>query len=335
MRVPFKAATTVCLALMVAGLAGAAFAETNEIRLSRQYGVGYLPLMVMEQQQLIEKRAAAAGLGKVAVKWVTFAGGSAANDALLSGSVEFAGGGIGAFVTLWEKTKGEVKSPGAISSYPMYLNTTNPAVKSIKDFTEKDKIALPAAKISPQAVTLQAAAAQAWGAENYGKLDSLTVTLAHPDALQALASGASEINSHFTTPPFQYQELKNPRVHRVLNSNDVWGGALTANILWGTSRFAEQNPASYKAVADALSEAIAWVNANKRQAAELYVSMAKDKSSVEEILAMLNNPEIQFTQAPQNMMKFVDFKFRIGTMKTKPASWKDLFFPNVWTLPGS
>jgi NitT/TauT family transport system substrate-binding protein len=35
------------------------------------------------------------------------------------------------------------------------------------------------------------------------------------------------------------------------------------------------------------------------------------------------------------MMKFLDFKLKIGTLKTKPASWKDLFFPNVWALPGS
>ena len=328
------AAACMAAATAAAGASEAA-AETGEIRLSRQYGVGYLPLMVMEQQQLIEKRAATAGLGKVTVKWLTLAGGSAANDALLSGNVDFAGGGIGAFVTLWEKTKGEVKSPGAISSYPMYLNTANPKVKSIKDFTDNDKIALPAAKISPQAVTLQAAAAQAWGPENYARLDSITLTLGHPDALQAVLSGASEINSHFTTPPFQYQELKNPKVHTVLNSNEVWGGALTANILWSTSKFVEQNPLAYKAVADALAESIAWVNANKRQAAELYVALAKDKSGVDEILGMLNNPEIQFTQTPQNMMKFVDFKVKIGTLKTRPASWKDLFFANVWTLPGS
>jgi NitT/TauT family transport system substrate-binding protein len=328
-------ALAVVLAVACASASRTALAESDQVRLSRQYGVGYLPLMVMEQQQLIEKHARADGLGSVKVSWVTFTGGSTANDALLSGSVDFAGGGIGAFITLWDKTGGRVKSPGALSSYPMFLNTTNAAIHSIKDFTDKDKIALPATKISPQAVTLQVAAAATWGAESYDKLDRLTITRGHPDAVQELLSGISEIDAHFTTPPFQYRELQDPKVHTILNSNDIWGGALTANILWATSDFANANPKLFKAVDAALKEAIDWVNANHQKAAELYVTIANDRGGVQPILKMLDNPDIQFTQTPQNMMKFIDFKVKTGTLKHRPESWKDLFFPNVWQLPGS
>ena len=41
------------------------------------------------------------------------------------------------------------------------LNTANPDIKSIKDFTERDRIAVPSIKVSVQAVLLQMAAAAA------------------------------------------------------------------------------------------------------------------------------------------------------------------------------
>ena len=69
-------ATLVCLSLM-----DQAKAEAKEVRLSKGYGILYLPLIVMEQQKLLEKHTAAAGLGPVQVNWVTLDGGNIINDA--------------------------------------------------------------------------------------------------------------------------------------------------------------------------------------------------------------------------------------------------------------
>jgi len=326
----------VAFALGVALAPGEARAEASEVRFAKQYGIAYLQLMVMEDHQLVEKHAKAAGVPLKAVSWNTFTGGAAVNDALLSGAVDFVGGGIGAFVTMWSRSKGilDVKAVGALVKMPMYLNSRNPNVKSIKDFTEKDRIALPAVRISPQAVTLQAAAAKMFGDANYAKFDSLTVSLGHPDAMQALSTGSSEINAHFTTPPFQYQQLRMPGVHTVLNSYDVWGPQ-TATILWTGSKFVNENPKLYAASVKALDEATNWINKNQAEAAKLYLRMSKDKEPVENIVAMLKDPEIEFTTTPHNLMSFVNFKHRTGTMKVVPATWKDLFFPNAHTLPGS
>ena len=162
-----------------------------EIKVAQQYGISYLPLMLMEEQKLIEKHAKAAGVD-VKVGWAKFAGGNVMNDALLSNSLQFASGGVGPLVTMWAQTKGnlDVKAVSAINSMPLYLNTRNPNVKTIKDFTEKDKIALPAVKVSIQAVTLQMAAEKAFGEGQQDKLDALTVSMSHPDAQTALLSGA-------------------------------------------------------------------------------------------------------------------------------------------------
>ena len=182
----------IALAVATVVLSPAASAELPEINIAQQYGIGYLSLMVMEEQKLIEKHAKAAGVD-VKVNWAKFAGGNVMNDALLSGSLQIASGGVGPLITLWARTKGnlDVKAIAALDSMPLYLNTRNPNVKTVKDFTEKDKIALPAVKVSVQAVTLQMAAEKAFGEGQHGRLDALTVSMSHPDAQTALLSGQS------------------------------------------------------------------------------------------------------------------------------------------------
>ena len=328
--------STFALAVLAAGFESAAYAEMSEIHVSRQYGISYLPLMIMEDQKLIEKHAKTAGVD-VKVDWSKFASGAVMNDALLSGNLQFASGGVAPFTTLWAKTRGnlEVKAVGAINSMPLYLVTNNPNVKAIKDFTDKDRIALPAVKVSIQAVTLQMAAEKAFGPGQEHKLDHLTVSMSHPDGETALLSGKSEVTAHLSSPPFQYQELEHKGMHRVLNSYDVLGGPATFNVIWMTSRFHDENPKIYAAFVAALDDAIGQINADKRKAAETYLRVSKDKDSVDDILKMLNDPEIKYTTTPNNTMKYVDFMHKVGSIKVKPASWKEMYFDNAQKLPGS
>ena len=122
--------------LLIAAAFGAAApcarAELAEIKVAQQYGIGYLPLILMEEQKLVEKYAKANGIPDLKVGWAKFAGGNVMNDALLSNSLQFASGGVGPLVTLWSRTKGnlDVKAVAAINSMPLFLNTRNPAVKT-------------------------------------------------------------------------------------------------------------------------------------------------------------------------------------------------------------
>ncbi len=331
-----KAMFTIALAACSLSVLAPARADMSEIHVSRQYGISYLPLMIMEDQKLIEKHAKAEGID-VKVDWSKFASGAVMNDALLSGNLQFASGGVAPFTTLWAKTRGnlDVKGVAAINSMPLYLVTNNPKVKTIKDFTEKDKIALPAVKVSIQAVTLQMAAEKAFGPGQQNKLDHLTVSMSHPDAETALLSGGSEITAHLGSPPFQYQELEHKGMHRVLNSYDVLGGPATFNVVWTTKKFHDENPKIYNAFVAALDDATAQINHDKKKAAETYLRISKDKDSLADILKMLNDPEIKYTTTPNNTMKYVDFMHKIGSIKAKPDSWKDMYFPNAQKLHGS
>jgi len=317
--------------------AGFARAEVTEVMVAKQFGISYLPLMIMEADKLIEKHAKAAGLD-IKVEWRTLAGGAPMNDAIISGSLHFASGGVGPLTTLWARTKGsiDVKGVSAMNSMPLYLNVRNPAVKTLKDLTEKDRIALPAVKVSIQAITLMMAAEKEFGPGNHAKLDALTLAMSHPDAQAALLSGASEVTGHFSSPPFQYQQLKTPGIRTLLNSYDVLGGPGTFNLVWTTTKFHNENPKVYAAFVAAFAEAIETINKGKPAAALRYIEISRDKkSTVEEILAMLDDPAIEFTMTPKGVMRYAEFMHKIGLIKVKPADWKELFFPNVHGLKGS
>jgi len=315
--------------------AGSAAAEVKEVRLAKQYGLGYLPLIIMEEQRLIEKNAKAAGLGDVKVTWATLGGGSAMNDALLSGSVDYISSGVAPLVVLWDKSKGAVKGVSALISTPNYLNTNNPAVKSIRDFSDKDRIALPSVKVSIQAVILQMAAAKEFGPENFARLDKLTVTMKHPDAMAALLSNKSEITGHLTSPPFMFQELDDKRIRTVLNSYDLLGGPHTFNVFTTTKVFHDNNPKTYAAVFAALEEAIAYINKNKRAAAEIYQKASKTKESLEDLIREVNQPTLSYTTTPLKITKFAGFMYQTGTIRNNPKDWKELFFSNVHAKKGS
>ena len=312
-------------------------AEVGEITIAQQYGMAYLQFLVMQRDHLIVKHAKAAGLGDVKVTWHKFSASNIMYDAVLSGDLQIASGGLTPLITIWARTRDNYKAHGlaAMNAMPLLLNTREPDVKSIKDFTSKSRIALPAVKISQQAITLQMAAAKAFGDANFGRLDPLTVSMSHPDGMQALLSDASEVTAHLTSPPYEYQELADPKVHTVLNSYDVAGGPTTFTVLWCTGKFRDENPKTYAAVLAAFREATDIVNRDKRAAATLYVEMEHPKLTVDQVYKMLTSPGVDYTLTPSGVMKYADFMYAHGLIKVKPTSWKDVFFPEVHDLPGS
>jgi NitT/TauT family transport system substrate-binding protein len=327
-------------ALIVLAVFAPARADAEEaptIRIAQQYGIPFLPLTVMKEAALLEKAAREAGLPEPKVEWAQFANGTVMNEALISNNLDIASGGIGPLITAWAKTRGNLRIAGVASlgSLPLILNTSNPAVRTIADFTDKDKIAVPAVKVSIQAVTLQMAAEALWGPGQQNRLDPLTVSMTHPDATIALLGGRSEITAHFANAPFQYQQLTDPRIHSVLNSYTVTGGPHTSYVVWSTSKFHDANPRSYAAFLAALEAAMQFIRDKPREAAAIYVAFEKSTLAVDFVAKIIRDPDNVFTTTPQNMMKFALFMERTGAIKEKPARWTDMFFPELHDRPGS
>jgi NitT/TauT family transport system substrate-binding protein len=315
-----------------------ASAEVSSIKLGKQYGLPFLPQMVMEEHKLIETHAQKLGVSGLEVGWQTMGGPGALNDGLLSGQIQFVNVAAPSLATLWDKTFGtpiEVRAICTVQSMPYVLNTRNPKVKTIADFTDADRIAVPTVKISGQAMALQMAAAKLWGFNNYEKLDAFTVTMGHPDAMQSVLTGQT-VNSHFAVAPFNYYELKVPGIHTVLKSYDTVGGKHTNGIQVTTKQFHDANPKICLAVRASHEEANAFIKREPKAAAEIYLKLTHDKkNSADDLVTMITDPDIDYTTAPAALMQHFEFMHKVGRLKHMPASWKDMFFAEAHDLKGT
>lgn len=312
-----------------------ASAETDRLRIAQQFGIAYLPLIVANEKGLVEEEARKLGIKPPVIEWLRLSGAAAMNEALISGGLDFATAGITPMILTWDKTRTTAKIIGiaALGSMANVLTTNNPNIKSLADFTSRDRIALPSVKVGFQPILLQMASDKAFG--QFDKLDDLTVSMPHPDATAALLSGKSEITAHFTSPPFVQQQLATGKVKAILNSFDILGGPHTFNVVYATTKFATDNPKTVEAFVHALDRANAWIAENPKAAAELYIKAENSKLSTEFVEAIIRDPNVRFTTAPEGAKKFADFEAKVGLIKQAPAQWQDMFWSGLRDKPGT
>jgi len=333
---PIRPAVRLFLMFLLAALP-IADARCEEVRVVSGFGLSYLPMYVAVEKKLIEKHAAAAGIPDVKVTYQHLVSGPAMTDALISGSSDVAMAGVSVMLNLWDKTVGraEVKGMMAICDSPIYFNTVDPRIKSIRDFVETDRIAMAAGKGTQHALVFEMATAREFGWEQRQRFDSLAVSMSHADGVAALLSGGAVIKTHVTTVPFIQMELAHPGVRTILSSYDVSGGRHTLIAAYATDKWRLQNPKLYQATYTALSEAMSLISADKRAGAELFARVEPSKQTVDEIHKMLLDESMMFySPTPRKVMVWADYMAKAGYMKNRLRSWKDAFFENVHELPG-
>jgi NitT/TauT family transport system substrate-binding protein len=316
----------------------AARAEVDVVKIPKGAGgVGFLPLVVMEEKKLVEQEAQKMGI-RLTAEYVQLGGPAVVNDMLLSGNAHFAPAGPPAFITIWDKTASSMKVKGvaAMTSIPMYLNTNAPHLKSLKDLNANDKIAVTAVKVSIPAIIMQMAAIKEFGKADYARYDPYTVSLTHPDGVIALLSGKTEITAHFTSPPFHQRERKDGKIRTITTSNEIMGGPSTFTMLYAPTRFHDENPKVYAAVLKALQTAIDFINADKKAAAEVFLGSSEGKGwKLADVMEVLNDPDVRFTTSPENVMTYANFMADVGSIKTRPKAWQEMFFPEIYGVPGN
>jgi NitT/TauT family transport system substrate-binding protein len=316
---------------------GAFAQQKTELTISRQPGILYMPLHVIEKNKLIEKHAEALGVKGAALKWLSFSNGGAQQDALISGNVDIVNTGTGQLLLLNDRTRGGVKGIVASSASPLKFVSRDPRIKSLNDIGPGDRIAVPTVKISTQAILLQMAAAQMFGSDQWARFDANTVQLGHPDAFVALKNPTHEVRSHFGAPPYDYYELKEvPDAHQVTTSAEIIGGPLSQGQFFTTTKFADANPKWIEAVRKAAEEAKALIENDLKAGVEAYKEINNDKTPTQTLLELMQQPGMtEFNLYPQGTMKFAAHLHKVGSLKAMPASWKDYYLPIAHDMPGN
>jgi len=335
MRRMTKRATLLAALLVLPVLA---HAEVEVVKIPKGAGgVGFLPLVVMEEMKLVEQEAQKMGI-KLGAEYIRFGGPAVVNDMLLSGNAHYAAAGPPAFITLLDKTASNMKVKGvaAMTSIPMYLNTNAPHLKSLKDLAPGDKIAVTAVKVSIPAIIMQMAAIKEFGKADFAHYDPYTVSLTHPDGVVAMLSGRSELTAHFTSPPFHQRERKDPKIRTITTSNQIMGGPSTFTMLYAPQKFHDENPKAYAAVLQALQTAIDFINKDKKAAAGVFLKSEEGKGwKMEDLMEVLDDADVRFTTSPESVMTYANFMGDVGSIKNRPKTWQDMFFPEIHSVPGN
>ncbi len=325
-------------AALAIAIISAAHAEVPEVRIARQFSMGYLQFNVIEHEKLIQKHAAALGVPDVKVTANRFNGPTAMNDALLSDSVDIVGGSPNGMFTLWAKARGtpqEVRAITALVTLPYAITSSDPEIKTIADLGKCKRIPVPSVKVSSPAVTVQQAAVRLYGMKDFARFDAATVSMSPADATIALLTGSGDVNCMVALPPYLQQQLEHPNIHAVANSFDLAGGPTTYTVAYTSMRFHDRNPKLYQAVYEAMTEATERVRADIRTASRYWIEDSDSKLSIDFVAAAGSSPGTEWTTVPLQTLRAAAFMADVGTVKARPTSWKDYFFPEAWGLSGS
>jgi NitT/TauT family transport system substrate-binding protein len=121
----------------------------------------------------------------------------------------------------------------------------------------------------------------------------------------------------------------------VLDSYEVLGGPHTFNVVWATSKYYQENPKVVKAFVDALEDALQQIQADPAGAAKTWLQFEPSKITPELVESYIRQPQNEWTTTPKQVMAYAAFMNRTGVLKTKPQSWKDVFFDVIHSRPGS
>ena len=268
---------------------------------------------------------------------MTASGPDLSNDALMDGTVDIVSGGIPGLLIAWDRTSGtprEVRGIAAMSREPLLLNTRNPDIHTLRDFTSADRIAVPSRKVSAQAVLLEMAAAKEWGEASFDRLDPMTFSLSPLEATKGLLQRQPDFESAFTVPPYQFAQLADPSIHTVLSSTDIVGRA-SGGIAWTTKQFHDGNPTIYRAILDAMREATDFVAHHPAETVAYFAEDSKIPVDQDLMLRLLADPRFSYELTPYGMATWAEFLHKIGRIQRMPDSWKALFWPEIYDLDGN
>ena len=77
------------------------------------------------------------------------------------------------------------------------------------------------------------------------------------------------------------------------------------------------------------------LNKDVKPAAQYWIDDVKSKMTLDEVAAGAAGAGVRWTMAPENTMQYAQFMHAVGSIKIKPESWQELFFPELYALPGS
>ncbi len=291
----------VMVTLLINGCTGK---EQSTVRIAEQYGLAYAPLTIAKEQGLIEKYLSEKGY---TVQWEKMINTAGIREAMLSNKLDVGFMGIPPFLIGYDNQM-NWKIFRGLNRAPLGLTYRTDKISSLEEIDRGHKIALPQPG-SIQHILLTMYLGREY--DNPRLLDEYLLTMSHPDGAIALLSG-SEIAAHFTSPPYLFDELKDPNVELMVDSREAFGGEFT--FIVGVVRDGYEDVAIIEAINQGIDEAITMIEENPQGAVEVLVK-AYDTDS-DQMMEYLYWEGMDFSDEVIGVTTFIDFMRSNGYLNT-------------------
>jgi NitT/TauT family transport system substrate-binding protein len=331
----YGAVCCLAVAAWLAIIAAAPVRAAEPVRIGIGFGLAFLPAYICEDQKLVEKYAKELHVD-VKASYQRYLGAGPMQEALAARTIDMAPFGTAPLLAAWQNGKGtsrQILVVSGLTTLPLTLLSNRPRLRSLVDLRPGDRIAVPTLT-APQTYVLQMQSEKIFGA--YDRLQNQIAALPPGDGVAALISGADDIAAYFASPPFTEIALKEPKIHRVLGSEDVIGGRASFLVLAATKGYIDTHAKIIEAVDKAMDEAARLIRADPNRAARIFLAHEPSKAlDAAAVTAVLKDNKDEFGSTVQGVQIFADFMARHDELKTPPKTWQDVVAPALIHSPSS
>jgi NitT/TauT family transport system substrate-binding protein len=323
----------VSTAVLVACAAVPAHAA-EPVRIGIGFGLAFLPAYICEDQKLVEKYAKALH-ADVKVSYPRFTGPGPMQEALLGRSLDLAPFGVAPLLAAWQNGRGaqQILAVSGMTTLPLDLLGNRPQLRSLADLRAADRIAVPTLT-SPQMYLLEMLSEKTFGA--YDRLRGDVVALPPSAAAAALIAGSEDIAAYFSSAPFTEIALKDPKIHRMVRSEDILGGKASLLLMAATKSYTETHAKIVEAIEKAMDEAARLIHDDPNRAARIYLAHEPSRAlDAPAVAAVLKDNKDEFGSAVHGIDAFAAFMARHDELKASPKSWQDVVAPALIHSPSS
>ena len=309
----------VVTACQPARLAGREPPRGQTLRINVAGGFGYLPLLLMQERRLLERRVPG-----LSVEWKAIPTPEAVNEALASGVLDIATGSPTAALLAHERGV-PARALAGVAELPLGLVSNRPNARTVRDLGSGDRIAVPALD-SHEHMVVRVAALRELG--DWQALDPLVVPRAHPEAFAALLA-RREVTAHVATTPYLDRELETPNLRRLLDGADVMGGPAMGVVAYTTPALRERQAALFGVFLEALREATALAERDVGEATRLLTAGDGSRFAPEALARYLDHPDLRFSTQVRGLPRLATFLHYTGQYQRIPTSRQELLFDDV------
>ena len=289
----------------------------NTVTIGYQSGIAYFSLMLIKQQKVLEKQ-----FPNTNIEWKVLSSPSPIRDGMIANQIQVGAIGVPTFLVGWDRGLNWKLLAGLIHQ-EFWLVVNEPTIKSLKDFKPNHKIAVPDPN-AVQAVTLRMAAQQQLGTPR--ALDANLQSLSHPLGLAAFKS--KQITAHFTSAPFQWQEVEQGG-QVIVKSSELFGGLHTGIGLVTMAKFYSQYPAFNQALYKAVEDASRLMREQPDEAAKILAAESEGKLAPDTAKQWLSRKDIQFATDPKGFLGYATFLKNTNEISKSTSSINELVLPTL------